>query len=73
MVLAVAAMPIAPNPTPSISSNESGYEREAPRRTSPTPSTIAPPAIRDGFGLRPNASHSAASSDPTPDAAIRKP
>ena len=73
VVLAVAAIAIPPKPTPTIRSIDSGNKRDTASATSPAPSTMAPAAMRDGLGLRPNASHRAPSSDPTPDAAIRNP
>ena len=72
-MLAVAAIAIAPKPTPTIRSIENAKTCEYASTTSPIPSMTAPNAIRDGRGLLPNASQSAASSEPTPDDAIRKP
>ena len=47
--------------------------RVNPSATSRTPRTIAPMTIRRGFGRLRKAIVRAAMSDPTPDAAMRKP
>jgi hypothetical protein len=48
---------------------DTGIVVETARIVSPIPSAIAPPAMRRGLPPAPKASHSAASSDPTPDVA----
>ena len=72
-VLAVIAMAMPPAPIPNMATRESGIEREAASTTSSTPSTAAPPISTRIPGRRPKAMTRAAASDPTPDAAIRKP
>jgi len=73
VVFAEADIVIAPNPSATMINSETAIVLEAASATSDSPRTTAPSAIRRGRAPLPNASHSAASSDPTPDAAIRNP
>ena len=73
MVLPVAAIRIEPNPTITIRTSDTGKTRKAASATEATPRIDAPVARRLGCGRPPKASWSAASTEPTPEAAIRKP
>ena len=73
VVLAIAAMLIPPTPIPNMQISARGIARVKPRAASSAPRRIAPPTMIRGSGRPRKAIVSAASSDPTPDAAIRKP
>src|SRR5947208_12705628 len=66
-------MEIAPSPTRNISPSDSTKTWDTPSAISATPSSIAPPAMRPTRERGEKAMNSAATSDPTPDAAIRNP
>ena len=72
-MFAVTAMAMAPAPETNIASSDSGYDVDTARTIEASPSAIAPPTIGPGPTRRWNATLSAASVEPTPDAAIRKP
>ncbi len=72
-VFAVAAIEIAPNPTNSMAIIARGNTCTAAAATSATPITTAPPAMIPVRERLENAIPRAATSDPRPDAAIRKP
>lgn len=73
VVLAIAAMLMPPTPIPNMHTIARGIDRVKPRAASSTPRSTAPATMIRGSGRPRKAIVSAASSDPTPDAAIRKP
>jgi hypothetical protein len=72
-VLAVAAIAMPPAPIGTMSSSDNGNQVDDASATEPTPSRMAPAAIRIGRGLPATTSATAAVNAPTPDAVMRKP
>src|SRR6476469_8986698 len=66
-------MAIPPAPATHIAASERTKDVENASTTEPRPRAMAPKAIARVPGRRWNATHRAASVDPMPDAAIRKP
>src|SRR5438477_9691663 len=73
VVLAVTAIAMPPAPATAIATREMGNDVDTASTTDARPRAMAPIAIGRVPGRRWNATHKAASVEPTPDAAIRNP
>src|SRR5687767_1432640 len=73
IVLAVTAIAMPPAPAIAIARSDTGNDVDHPSISDPIPRAIPPAGIHHAFGRRVKATHSEATVEPTPDAAIRNP